>query len=218
MTKFQYQISFFRHGGFYFNPNVWDRILQFLGIGKYYEHWRIGKIYVRSDMNFGPSTKIHGDQYVYYEPIFEDDYSCVDQICMVKQNFRINTFYRLIKKSAKSITFCPILCVHEKDVKNGMKLLGIHRHYRFADESTSRNPIGKKIILKNTPQIPEGYGLYEERHYYWKRTHHYTDKQWKNKPKNNFLRKKKPGKNTVSGRSGHSGRYGTTFGDILKLK
>lgn len=220
MTKFQYQISFFRHGGFYFNLNVWDRILQFLGIGKYYEHWRIGKIYVRSDMKFGPSTKIQGDQYVYSEPIFEDDYSCVDQICMVKQNFRINTFYRLIKKSAKSITFCPILCVHEKDVKNGMKLLGIHRNYRFADGNSSRNPIGKKIILKNTPQIPEGYGLYEERHYYWKRTHHYTDKQWKNKPKNNFLRKKKPesGKNTVSGRSGHCGIYGTTFGVILKLK
>ena len=220
MTKFQYQISFFRHGGFYFNPNVWDRILQFLGIGKYYEHWRIGKIYVRSDLKFGPSSKIHGDQYIYEDTpnSYDYDYANVDSICMVKQNFRINTFYRLIKKSAKSITFCPILCVHEKDVKNGMKLLGIHRHYRFADESTSRNPIGKKIILKNTPQIPEGYGLYEERHYYWKRTHHYTDKQWKNKPKNNFLRKKKPGKNTVSGRSGHSGRYGTTFGDILKLK
>ena len=207
MSKFQYQISFSRHGGFYFNSNVWDRILQFLGIGKYYEHWRIGKIYVRSDMKFGPSTKIHWW-----------DYS--DGHYLVKQNFIINTFYRLIKKTAKSITFCPILCVHEKDVKNGMKLLGIHCHYRFVDESVSRNPIGKKIILKNRPQIPEGYGLYEERHYFYKRTHHYTDKQWKNKPKNNFLRKKKPesGKNTVSGRSGHSGRYGTTFGAILKLK
>ena len=193
MSKFQYQISFSRHGGFYFNSNVWDRILQFLGIGKYHEHWKIGKIYVRSDLKFGPSTKIHGDQYIYENTInsYDYDYANVDSICTVKQNFRINTFYRLVKKTAKSITFCPILCVHEKDVKNGMKLLGIHRHYRFADDNANRNPIGKKIILKNTPQIPEGYGLYEERHYYFKRTHHYTDKQWKNKPKNNFLRKKK---------------------------
>jgi hypothetical protein len=205
MSKFQYQISFFRHGGFYFNPNAWDRILQFLGIGKYYEHWRIGKIYVRSDLKFGPSFLIHWW-----------DHS--DSHYMVKQNFRINTFYRLIKKTAKSITFCPILCVHEKDVKNGMELFGTHCNYRFSDDNANRNPIGKKIILKNTPQIPEGYGLYEERHYYYKRTHHYTDKQWKRRPKNNFLRKKKPEKKTVSGRSGHSGRYGTTFGDILKLK
>ena len=220
MPKFQHQISFIRNGGYYYTDILWDRILHFLGIGKYHEHWRIGKIYVRSDLKFGPSSKIHGDQYIYEDTpnSYDYDYANVDSICMVKQNFRINTFYRLIKKSAKSITFCPILCVHEKDVKNGMKLLGIHRHYRFADESTSRNPIGKKIILKNTPQIPEGYGLYEERHYYWKRTHHYTDKQWKNKPKNNLYRKKKPCKNTVSGRSGHRGIYGTTFGDILKLK
>ena len=221
MFKSQQQISFIRYGGYYYTDILWDRILQFLGIGKYHDHWKIGKIYVRSDLKFGPSTKIHGDQYVYEDTIdSHDDYAYVGSVCMVKQNFRINTFYRLIKKTAKSITFCPILCVHEKDVKNGMKLLGVHRHYRFADDNTNRNPIGKKIILKNTPQIPEGYGLYEERHYYYKRTHHYTDKQWKNKPKNNLLRKKKPesGKKTVSGRSGRSGRYGTTFGSVLKLK
>jgi len=223
MFKSQQQISFIRYGGYYYTDILWDRILQFLGIGKYHDHWKIGKIYVRSDIKFGSSTKIHGDL-VYEEPVaYNDDdvdYAHTNSTCLVRQNFIINTFYRLIKKTPKSITFRPILCVHEKDVKNGMKLLGIHRHYRFADESTSRNPIGKKIILKNTPQIPEGYGLYEERHYYFKRTHHYTDKQWKNKPKNNFLRKKKPesGKKTISGRSGRSGRYGTTFGVILKLK
>jgi len=211
MSQSQQQISFTRYGGYYYTDILWDRILQFLGIGKYHDHWKIGKIYVRSDLKFGPSTKIHGTAFTAAKNWWRGQR-------LIIQNFIINKFYRLVKKTEKTVTFCPILCVHEKDVKNGMKLLGIHRHFRFADESTSRNPIGKKIILKNKPQIPEGYGLYEERHYYFKRTHHYTDKQWKNKPKNNFYRKKKPCKNTVSGRSGHRGIYGTTFGDILKLK
>ena len=210
MHKFQYQISFSRHSGFYFNSNVWDRILQFLGIGKYNNHWKIGQIYVPSDMKFGPSTKIHCTAWLFPHGGQR-----------IKQNFRINTFYRLLKKTEKTMTFSPILCVHEKDVKNGMELLGIHRNYRFSDKSTSRNPIGKKIILKNS--LPEGYGLYEERNYYYKRGHNETDHQFKSRTKNNFFRKKKPKSRWYydNGCRRHSGNtikfYNkTTLGSILK--
>ena len=177
MSKYQYEISLIRYGGFYYNYIVWDRILQFLGIGKY-DHWKIDKIYVRSDLKFGPSTK----KFLSSTPNRGQR--------LIRQNFIINKFYRLVKKTAKTITFCPILCVHEKDVKNGMDLLQIHCNFRFADKSTSRNPIGKKIILKNS--LPEGYGLYEERNYYYRRTNDETDRQFKSRTKNNFFRKKKP--------------------------
>ena len=204
MSKFQYQISFSRHGGFYFNANVWDRILQFLGIGKYYEHWRIGKIYVRSDIKFGPSTKK-------FLSFTIETYNSWDSGAdrLVRQNFIINKFYRLVKKTEKTMSFSPILCVHEKDVKNGVELLGIHCNYRFADKSTSRNPIGKKIILKTS--LPEGYGLYEERNYYYKRMINETDRQFKSRTKNNFFRKKKP-------KSGNTIKLfnKTTIGDVLK--
>ncbi len=110
------------------------------------------------------------------------------------------------------LVFAPILCVHEKDVKNGMDLLGVHCNYRFSDEINNRNPISEKIILKNTPQIPEGYGLYEERNYYYRRMNDETDRQFKSRTKNNFFRKKKP-------KFGNNIKLGsTTFGDILKLK
>ena len=205
MSKFQYQISFSRHGGFYFTSNVWDSILQFLGIGKYYEHWRIGKIYVRSDMKFGPSTKIHGTAFTAETNWWRGQR-------LIRQNFIINKFYRLKKKTCKMLVFAPILCVHEKDVKNGMDLLGVHCNYRFSDEINNRNPISEKIILKNTPQIPEGYGLYEERNYYYRRMNDETDRQFKSRTKNNFFRKKKP-------KFGNNIKLGsTTFGDILKLK
>ena len=204
MSKYQYEISLIRYGGFYYNYIVWDRILQFLGIGKYYDHWKIGKIYVRSDLKFGPSTKT-------FLSITETTYNSWDSGAdrLVRQNFIINKFYRLVKKTAKTITFCPILCVHEKDVKNGMELLQIHCNYRFADKSTSRNPIGKKIILKNS--LPEGYGLYEERNYYYKRMINETDRQFKSRTKNNFFSKKKP-------KSGNTIKLfnKTTIGDILK--
>ena len=204
MDKSQQQISFARYGGYYYTDILWDRILQLLGIGKYYDHWKIGKIYVRSDLKFGPSMNICGNS-LFYEK--------TTQFMKVRQNFNINTFYRLIKKTEKTITFCPILCVHEKDVKNGMKLLGIHRNYRFAEDNDNRNPIGKKIILKNKPQIPEGYGLYEERNYYYRRYKNETDRSFKSRAKNNFFHKKKP-------KSGTNVKLGTstTFGNILKLK
>ena len=214
MFKFQYQISFFRHGGFYFNPNVWDRILQFLGIGKYNNHWKIGQIYVSSDMNFGPSTKIHGTAFTAATNWWRGQR-------LIRQNFIINKFYRLVKKTEKTMTFSPILCVHEKDVKNGMDLLQIHCNYRFADKSTSRNPIGKKIILKNS--LPEGYGLYEERNYYYRRMNDETDRQFKSRTKNNFIRKKKPKSRWYydNGCRRHSGNTmklfnKTTLGAVLK--
>jgi len=203
MDKSQQQISFARYGGYYYTDNLWDRILQFLGIGKYYEHWIIGKIYVRSDLKFGPSMKICGNSFFYEK---------TTQFMKVRQNFNINTFYRLKKKTCKMLVFAPILCVHKKDVKNGMKLLGIHRNYRFAEDNDNRNPIGRKIILKNAPQIPEGYGLYEERNYYYRRSEGDTDRTFKSRRKNNFFRKKKP-------KIGNNVKLGSiTFGDILKLK
>ena len=185
MSKYQYEISLIRHGGFYFNTNVWDRILQFLGIGKYYDHWKIGEIYVRSDLKFGPSTKTFLSFTVATYNSWDSDWRR-----LVRQNFIINNFYRLVKKTEKTMTFSPILCVHEKDVKNGMELLQIHCNYRFADKSTSRNPIGKKIIFKKS--LPEGYGLYEVRNYNYKRMNDETDRQFKSRTKNNFFRKKKP--------------------------
>ena len=108
------------------------------------------------------------------------------------------------------LVFAPILCVHEKDVKNGMDLLGVHCNYRFSDEINNRNPIGEKIILKNSTQIPEGYGLYEERNYYYRQMNADTDRQFKSRTKNNFFRKKKP-------KSGNNVKLGSiTFGDVLK--
>jgi len=71
-----------------------------------------------------------------------------------------------------------------------MKLLGFHRNYRFVEDNDNRNPIGKKIILKNKPQIPEGYGLYEERNYYYRRYKNETDRSFKSRAKNNFFHKK----------------------------
>ena len=79
------------------------------------------------------------------------------------------------------LVFAPNLCVHKKDVKNGMKLLGIHRNYRYAEDNDNRNPIGRKIILKKRPQIPEGYGLYEERNYYYRRYKDETDRSFKSR-------------------------------------
>ena len=173
MSKYQYEISFARYGGFYYNYIVWDRILQLLGIGKHYvPEWVIGRIYVPSDVKFAPSTR----------------YSLTDGW---KQNFTTNTFWRLIKKTEKMITFSPILCIHDDDVENGEKILQIHRNYRFADENPSRNPIGEKINLKHIPQIPEGFGLYEERNYYYMRHGDETDRTFKSRTKNNFFRKKK---------------------------
>ena len=205
MSNFQQQISFARYGGYYYTDILWDRILQFLGIGKYHEHWKIGKIYVRSDLKFGPSTKIHGT-------VITAETNWWRGQRLIRQNFIINKFYRLKKKTCKMLVFAPILCVHEKDVKNGMDLLGVHCNYRFSDEINNRNPISEKIILKNTPQIPEGYGLYEERNYYYRRMNDETDRQFKSRTKNNFFRKKKP-------KFGNNIKLGsTTFGDILKLK
>jgi hypothetical protein len=173
MSKYQYQISIARYGGLYYNYIVWDRILQLLGVGKHYvPEWRIGRIYVPSDVKFAPSTR----------------YSLTDGW---KQNFTTNTFWRLIKKTEKMITFSPILCIHDDDVENGEKILQIHRNYRFADENPSRNPIGEKINLKHIPQIPEGFGLYEERNYYYMRHGDETDRTFKSRTKNNFFRKKK---------------------------
>jgi hypothetical protein len=173
MSKYQYEISFARYGGFYYNYIVWDRILQLLGIGKHYvPDWVIGRIYVPSDVKFAPSNR----------------YSLTDGW---KQNFTTNTFWRLIKKTEKMITFSPILCIHDYDVENGEKILQIHRNYRFADENPSRNPIGEKINLKHIPQIPEGFGLYEERNYYYMRHGDETDRTFKSRTKNNFFRKKK---------------------------
>jgi hypothetical protein len=173
MSKYQYEISFARYGGFYYNYIVWDRILQLLGIGKHYvPEWVIGRIYIQSDVKFAPSTR----------------YSLTDGW---KQNFTTNTFWRLIKKTEKMITFSPILCIHDDDVENGEKILQIHRNYRFADENPSRNPIGEKINLKHIPQIPEGFGLYEERNYYYMRHGDETDRTFKSRTKNNFFRKKK---------------------------
>ena len=202
MAKSQQQISFARYGGYYYTDILWDRILQFIGIGKYHDHWKIGKIYVRSDLKFGPSMNICGNS-LFYEK--------TTQFMKVRQNFNINTFYRLKKKTCKMLVFAPILCVHKKDVKNGMKLLGIHRNYRYAEDNDNRNPIGRKIILKKRPQIPEGYGLYEERNYYYRRYKDETDRSFKSRSKNNFFHKKLP--------SGNNIKLGSiTFGDVLKLK
>ena len=171
MSKYQYQISMDRYGGFKYNYIVWDRILQLLGVGKHYiPEWCIGRIYIPSDVKFAPST------------LYSD--GC-------KQNFTINTFWLLIKKTEKMLTFSPILCVHDDDVENGEKILGIHRNLRFSDKNPSRNPIGEKINLKHAPQIPEGFGLYAERNYYYKRMDDETDRTFKSRTKNNFFRKKK---------------------------
>ena len=173
MSKYQYQISIARYGGLYYNYIVWDRILQLLGVGKHYApEWCIGRIYVQSNVKFAPSTR---------HSIYEG----------WRQNFTTNTFWRLIKKTEKMITFSPILCIHDDDVENGEKILQIHRNYRFADENPSRNPIGEKINLKHIPQIPEGFGLYEERNYYYMRHGGETDRTFKSRTKNNFFRKKK---------------------------
>ena len=170
MSKYQYQISIARYGGLYYNYIVWDRILQLLGVGKHYApEWCIGRIYVQSNVKFAPSTR---------HSIYEG----------WRQNFTTNTFWRLIKKTEKMITFSPILCIHDDDVENGEKILGVHRNYRFADENPSRNPIGEKLNIN--PQIPEGFGLYEERNYYYKRGNE-TDRTFKSRTKNNYLHKKK---------------------------
>ena len=171
MPKYQYQISIARYGGFYYNYIVWDRILQLLGVGKHYvPEWRIGRIYVQSNVRFDQSTR----------------YSLTDGW---RQNFTINTFWCLKKKTEKFLTFSPILCIHDDDLENGEKIVGVHCNYRFADENPSRNPIGKKININ--PQIPEGFGLYEERNFYYKRGDDETDRQFKSRTKNNFFRKKK---------------------------
>jgi len=175
MLKYQYQISIARYGGFYYNYIVWGRILQFLGVGTHNIKWRIGRIYVQSDVKFDPAPETNGWLHRYGW----------------KQNFTTNTFWRLIKKTEKMITFSPILCIHEDDVENGEKILGIHRNLRFSDKNPSRNPIGEKINLKHAPQIPEGFGLYAERNYYYKRMDDETDRTFKSRTKNNFFRKKK---------------------------
>jgi len=171
MPKSQQQISFIRYGGYYYTTLLWDSILQFLGIGKYHTHWKIGKIYVRSDMKFGPSTNVYH-----------------------VQHFTLTTMYRLIKMTKRMLSFAPILCVHDDDVENGEKIFRIHCNYRFADRKSGRNPIGEKINLKMKNQIPEGYGLYEERNYYYQRIDGETDRTFKSRKKNNFVRKKKPKK------------------------
>ena len=160
-----------RYGGFNYNYIVWDRILQLLGVGKHYvPEWRIGRIYIQSNVRFDQSTR----------------YSLTDGW---RQNFTINTFWCLKKKTEKFLTFSPILCIHDDDLENGEKIVGVHCNYRFADENPSRNPIGKKININ--PQIPEGFGLYEERNYYYKRGDDETDRAFKSRTKNNFFRKKK---------------------------
>jgi len=184
MPKYNYEISFTRYGGFYYNYIVWDRILQLLGIGKHYvPEWVIGRIYIPSDVKFDPSTRCFeaNTTKVYFNR--KDGLS--------RQNFTTNTFWRLIKKTEKMITFSPILCIHEDDVENGEKIVGIHRNIRFSDKNPSRNPIGEKINLKHIPQIPEGFGLYEERNYYYMRHGTETDRTFKSRTKNNFFRKKK---------------------------
>jgi hypothetical protein len=108
------------------------------------------------------------------------------------------------------LSFAPILCVHDDDVENGEKILGVHCNYRFGDGNASRNPIGEKINLKT--QIPEGYGLYEERNYYYRRMTDETDRVFKSRAKNNHYRKKKPKCGVLTIKLSSK----TTLGDVLK--
>ena len=66
------------------------------------------------------------------------------------------------------------------------------------------------ILMTMITRMPEGYGLYEERNYYYRQMNADTDRQFKSRTKNNFFRKKKP-------KSGNNVKLGSiTFGDVLK--
>lgn len=182
MSKYQQQISFLRYDGYYYTDLLWDNILQFLGIGKYYspKHWVVGRIYI-------PNGVFH-------------------------QN-RWTKLYRLSKMTKTSLYFKPIICVRDNLIEDGEKICGIHCNFRFRDGDANRNPIGEKIIMKNQPQIPDGYSLHKMRDYYYKRLGNETDRQFANrqkciirKKKKNIIKLCKYGNNTIS------------FDGLLKLK
>ena len=203
MSRYQYEISFARYGGFYYNYIVWDRILQFLGVGKYYAtDWIVGRIYVPSDMKLEPSTRWWVPPQTPGQPYTG----------MCKPNFTFNIFWCLKKKTEKMLTFQPLLCVHDDDVEIGEKMLRVHHNHRFADKNHIRNPIGEKLNIN--PQIPEGFGLYEVRNYYYKRRDGETDRRFKSRTKNNFFRKKK--KASLKFRGG--GKMRLNMNALLKLK
>ena len=181
MSKSQQQISFLRYDGYYYTDLLWDNILQFLGIGKYYSpNWVVGRIYI-------PNGVFHQHSW--------------------------KKFYRLSKMTKTSLYFKSIICVRDNLTADGEKICGIHCNFRFSDGGTNRNPIGEKIIMKNQPQIPDGYSLHKMRDYYYKRLSNETDRQFANRQKC-IIRKKK--KNTIK-----LNKYGSntiSIGDRLKLK
>jgi hypothetical protein len=182
MTKSQQQISFLRYGGYYYTALLWDNILQFLGIGKYYSpDWVVGRIYIP---NFFLAT-----------------------------DWRWKKLYRLIRMTKTSLYFKPIMCVRDNLIADGEKMCGIHRNFRFRDGDANRNPIGEKIIMKNQPQIPDGYSLYKMRVYYYKRLDGETDKQFTNRQKG-IIRKKKKHIIKLSKYGGRS----ISIDNLLKLK
>ena len=181
MSKSQQQISFIRYGGYYYTNLIWDNILQFLGIGKYYSpNWVVGGIYIPNGIFHQHSWK---------------------------------KFYRLSRMTKTSLYFNPIICVRDNLTTDGEKICGIHSNFRFRDGGANRNPIGEKIIMKNQPQIPDGYSLHKIRDYYYKRLNDETDRQFANRQKC-IIRKKK--QNTIK-----LNKYGSntiSIGDRLKLK
>ena len=174
-----------KYNGFYYNHITWYRILQFLGVGKHYSpDWVVGRIYIP---NGG-----------YYPP---------------HQPHRWFKLYRLIRTTTTSLYFKPIICVRDNLTARGEQMCVIHCNFRFRDGGASRNPIGEKIILKNQPQIPDGYSLHKIRDYYYKRLDNETDRQFANRQKCIIIKKKK---NTIK-----LNKYGSntiSIDDLLKLK
>ena len=128
-------------------------------------------------------------------------------------DWRWKKFYRLIRMTKTSLYFKPIMCVRDNLIADGEKIWRMHCNYCFHDGGASRNPIGEKIIMKNQPQIQDGFSLYKMRVYYYKRLINETDKQFTNRQKD-IMRKKK--KNTI--KLFKYGGISISVDDVLKLK
>jgi len=168
--------------------------------GFYYNH-----ITWRSILHFLGVGKYYSPQYWVVGGIYNPNGSST--------YYRWKKFYSLIKMTKTSLYFKPIICVRDNLIANGEKMCGIHRNFRFSDGGASRNPIGEKIIMKNQPQIPDGYSLHKIRDYYYKRLDNETDRQFANRQKCIIIKKKK---NTIK-----LNKYGSntiSIDDLLKLK
>ena len=172
-----------KYNGFYYNHISWYRILQFLGVGKHYS----------------PDWVV-GRIYIPTEKVPYNDW-------------RWKKFYRLIRMTKTSLYFKPIMCVRDNLIADGEKIWRMSPNYCFHDGCVSRNPIGEKIIMKNQPQIQDGYSLYKMRVYYYKRFLNEKDKRFANRQKD-IMRKKK--KHSI--KLDYGGYSIISVNDVLKLK